>query len=114
MTEQLELGLHLAPLIHPGRKATIQETFESFHATNPWVYEALVTLARQHRRSGSGRRAGIGMLFEVLRWQYDMRVETAGSPWRLDNNLRSRYARLIAEREPDLRDCFELRGLRAA
>lgn len=113
MTEQLELGLHLAPLIHPGRKATIQETFEAFHATNPWVYDALVTLARHYVAAGH-RRVGIGMLFERLRWEYDIRPAHASSEWKLDNNLRSRYARAIAAAEPDLAGAFELRELRAA
>lgn len=113
IAEQLQLGLHVAPLIHPGRRASIQETFEAFHTANPWVYDALVTLARQRRRAGH-LRVGIGMLFEVLRWEYDMRVESASADWKLDNNLRSRYARLIAANEPDLAGMFELRELRSA
>lgn len=111
MTEQLELGLHLAPLIHPGKRATIQETFDVFHAVNPWVYDALVALARQYLACGH-RRVGISMLFEKLRWEYDL--QTVGSKWRLDNSWRSRYARAIAASVPDLADAFELRELRAA
>lgn len=112
MTEQLELGLHLAPLIHPGRRATIQQTFEAFHASNPWVMDALVTLAREHRAAGH-RRVGIGLLFEVLRWRYDIEV-TGDSPWKMNNDLRSRYARAIAATVPDLADAFETRSLKAA
>lgn len=111
MTEQLELGLHLAPLIHPGKRATIQETFDVFHAVNPWVYTALVALAREYIAAGH-KRVGIGMLFERLRWEYDL--HTTGSDWKLNNDLRSRYARAIAAAEPDLHDAFELRELRAA
>jgi hypothetical protein len=112
MNDQLELGLHLAPLIHPGRKANIQGTFEAFHAANPWVMDSLVMLAREHRGAGH-KRVGIGLLFEVLRWRYDIEVR-GDSPWRMNNDLRSRYARLISSTVPDLTDAFELRELRAA
>ena len=111
--QQLELTLQLAPLVHPGRRPSIQETFEAFDQANPWVRDALITLARQHRAAGH-RRVGVGLLFEVLRWQYDLRVDADGSPWRINNNLRSRYARAIAATVPDLADAFELRELRAA
>jgi hypothetical protein len=109
--QQLELGLHLAPLIHPGRRASIQETFEAFDRANPWVREAIVVLARDYLRAGH-KRVSIGACFERLRWEYDL--HTTGSQWRLDNSLRSRYARAIATSVPDLADAFELRELRAA
>lgn len=111
MSGQLELGLHLAPLIHPGKRATIQETFEAFDRCNPWVRDAIVALARDYLRAGH-RRVGIAACFERLRWEYDL--QTVGSKWRLDNSWRSRYARAIAATVPDLADAFELRELRAA
>lgn len=54
------------------------------------------------------------MLFEVLRWQHAVSTDDPTSPFLLNNNWRSRYARLIAEQEPDLHHAFELRELRAA
>jgi len=87
---------------------TIQEAFDEFHALNPWVYEHLVRLARDLRVRGA-TRIGIGMLFEVLRWQYWRQTE--GDAFKLNNNYRSRYARRIMENEPDLAGIFEVREL---
>ena len=55
---------------------------------------------------------GIGGLFEVLRWQRRMETVDPASDYKLNNNYRSFYARLLMEREPELRDFFELRSLR--
>jgi hypothetical protein len=75
--------------------------------------DAIVTLARAHLAAGH-RRVGVAMCFEYLRYEYGLRTEHAGNPWKLDNSLRSRYARAIATSVPDLADAFELRELRAA
>lgn len=95
------------------RGLTIAEQFMAFHRANPWVYEALVDLARDLVRRGR-KKVGIGMLFEVLRWHYQRATADAASDFRLNNNYRSRYARLIAMREPDLRRVFETRRLRSS
>lgn len=87
----------------------LDATFAAHHLAHPEVYEALVRLARQARTRGH-ERIGIGMLWEVLRWE-----TTIGDPageYRLNNDLRSRYARLIMDQEPDLAEIFETRGLR--
>lgn len=104
-----------APPRLPARRpdeGAIQEAFETFHAANPAVYETLVRLARQYRER-VGTTPGIGMLWEVMRWTVAMETRDA-TVWKLNNNLRSRYARRIMDGEPDLSDAFELRRLRAA
>lgn len=92
------------------RKRTIDEAFAVFHAENPQVYAELRMLALRARRRGA-TRIGIGMLFEVLRWRQTLRTD--GDAYKLNNNYRSRYARMLM-REPELAGCFETRGLRAA
>ena len=82
--------------------------FWRFHLENPHVYDTLVSLARSWAKTGR-EKCGIGMLYEVARWQIAMR--TVGEPLKLNNNYRSRYARLIMQREPDLADIFEIRQL---
>jgi hypothetical protein len=99
-------------LDHYQERASIQQRFEDFDAANPWVYLELVRMARQARANGA-RRLGIGQLFEVLRWQTAMTTRSWDG-FKLNNSLRSRYARMIMDREPDLADIFETRELRAA
>lgn len=101
-------------LVHPAhpRGATLQERFEAFHAANPWVLTELERMTRELVAAGR-TRIGIGMLFEVLRWEHDRRAP-ADRHFRLNNSYRSRYARLIVARNPQWADLFEMRELRAA
>lgn len=92
------------------REETLDEQFAEFHAANPQVYEELVRLARKAAASGH-RRLGVGMLWEVMRWNALFRVAHGETEFKLNNNFRSRYARLVMEREPDLTDVFETREL---
>lgn len=107
---QLDLGI--VPLNEPdtAKGATIQQQFEGFHAANPWVLEAFATLTRDWLARGN-KRVGMKMLFETLRWQYGR--ATKGSEFRLNNNLTSRYARLLVDTYPEFADAFETRALRA-
>lgn len=94
--------------VGPSPEATIREAFLRFHKENPHVYHELVRLTRRTVRAGA-TRIGIGMLFEVLRWRHTLR--TGGDDFKLNNNYRSMYARLIMRTEPDLNGVFELRKL---
>lgn len=91
--------------------SSLQGQFLQFHQENPGVYESLVDKARELRNRG--HRVSIGMLYEVVRYEA-LAATDAASPFKLNNNYRSRYARLIMENEPDLVDAFDLRELRAA
>lgn len=88
--------------------STIAERAASFHHQNPWVYQELVTLARQGVAAGH-TRLGMKQLFEVLRWNHSL--ETIGEPWKLNNNYTAWYSRLIMQRESDLAGVFETRRL---
>ncbi|MFC4512269.1 hypothetical protein [Streptomyces ehimensis] len=112
MMEPLQLELPITPLRHPdsvGSEVSIQERFEAFHELNPWICDQLETLTADCIRHGS-KRVGIGMLFEVLRWQYG-RATAGQEPWRLNNDFRSRYVRLLLERHPEWAAVFETRRL---
>lgn len=102
MTDTLFDFPALRPIVHvetrtvvavAGRDDTssLQDQFERFHAA----------------------KIGVGMLMEVCRWQYTRSTTDQTSPFRLNNNWRSRYSRLIMEREPDLAGMFDVRELRA-
>ena len=103
-------GLVIHTVRHPDdQAATIQAQFEAFHRLNPWVLRALESLAADYLKRGA-TRIGIGMLFEVLRWRYV--TATEGDEFRLNNNFRSRYVRLLIERHPEWESAFEVRALR--
>jgi len=91
-------------------ESRLYRRFEKFHADNPEVYDNLVRLAREFRRKGSNhnRKMGIAMIYELLRWNYYMNIETE-EEYCLSNDFRAPYARLIMDREPDLQDAFTIR-----
>ena len=95
---------------HPQRRGTIDRQFEDFHHGNPHIFESLRHMALDLKARGV-THYGIATLFEVLRWQSDM--QTNDEPFKLNNNYRSRYARLLMKREPRLAGFFSLRELRA-
>lgn len=86
---------------------TLEQQFDAFHQANPHVYEHLRYMALDAARHG--RRLGIGMFFEVLRWHYAMNTNDPASEFKLNNNYRAFYARLLMEQEPELNDYFETR-----
>lgn len=86
---------------------TTAERFERFHEANPHVYRTLCRLARQWVNRTGRRKVGIGALFERARWEIS--IETNDPDFKLNNNYRAYYARLIMATEPDLGELFELR-----
>lgn len=90
---------------------SIQAAFEKFHADNPRVYALLCRFSRQLREVGY-EHGGIGMIWERMRWEVATGSKDAAG-FKLNNNFRSRYARLIHRQEPDLDGFFETRELRA-
>ena len=93
--------------------ASIQAAFTAFHLRNPKVYEGLVTLAREWKAAGNAQ-LGISMLWDVLRWKWHIEgLPDDAEEWKLNNNYKSRYARLIMTVEDDLDGMFETRELRA-
>ena len=92
---------------------TIQEKFEAFHAKNPDVYNSLEALAAVWFTHGHAQ-CGVGMLWERLRWESGMQPMDQHSAYRLSNSYRSRYVRLLIERNPEWAGRFVTRELRAA
>lgn len=84
----------------------LTEKFQQFHEENPHVYRTLVYLARQWVNAGH-TRLGIATLFERARWEFAM--STTDPDYKINNNYKPYYARLIMSQEPDLDGLFELR-----
>lgn len=53
------------------------------------------------------------MLTEILRWSYQIQTDDPTSDFKINNNLRSRFARKIMAENPDLDGIFETRELKA-
>lgn len=105
---QLELPVPMPDWV---REGTIDEAWWRFHLAHPEVYRALVALAREALHAGA-ERIGIGMIYEVVRWQHFMRPDP-DERFKLNNTYRSRYARLIMATEVDLDGIFDTRSLRS-
>lgn len=97
--------------VGPSQHSTIDDAFDAFHHANPAVYWALRHLALGLISKGRDR-VGIGMLYEVLRWQVQLATDDPASDLKLNNNYRSRYARLLAA-DPQIGNVFELRELKS-
>lgn len=80
--------------------------FRQFHEANPHVYAKLRDLALQLKRKGRERYSITG-LFEVVRWH--TALNTTDPDFKLNNNLRPWYARLLMDQEPELADFFRTR-----
>ena len=85
---------------------SIDDRWRAFHAANPHVYRAIVSVARDLKHKG-WRRAGMKQIFEHLRWKYA--IATKGDQWRLNNDFTSIYSSQVMTREPDLAGFFEIR-----
>lgn len=103
-------GAGVEPPTAAERKMSIEERFRLFHEQNPWVYREIVYMAMTAKQLGR-KRIGMKQIFEVIRWNHA--IKTQGENVKLNNNYSSRYARLIERQEPDLRDLFETRELKA-
>ncbi len=86
-----------------------EKKFLEFHEANPNVYKQLVGMAKQLKAQGHAR-AGIQMLFEVLRWK--TMLKTTDSDFKINNNYAGRYSRMIMEEYPELDGFFEIRQLK--
>jgi len=80
--------------------------FEAYHQANPHVYAALRRFALDAKAKGCGRMS-INLLHERVRWHTS--VDARGDAFKVNNNWRPFYARLLMHREPALAGFFETR-----
>jgi hypothetical protein len=95
-------------------KKSAKEAFEDFHADNPQVYALFVRMAR-HAVSKGAKKLAIAQLFEVARWErqeWMPATDKSQKQFRLCNDYKPHYARLIMAREPDLKDIFNTKRLK--
>lgn len=81
----------------------LELTFLAFHMDNPHVYEEVKKIALDLLRSGRDFY-GIGAIFEIVRYH---RAMTTNDPiFKLCNNHRAFYSRLLMRQEPELAGFF--------
>jgi hypothetical protein len=87
----------------------LEREFRQFHEANPQIFDRLVELARKAKFWGR-RHYGIAALWEVMRWDFFSKVNSPIDEFKLNNNHRAYYARLIMATCPDLDGFFHTRG----
>jgi hypothetical protein len=87
---------------------TLSQKFTRFHNNNPQVYKVMVSMAKAMRSKNPNRKLGIAMLYEVIRWNYYM-TTASDDEFKLNNDFKAPYARLIMQNNPDLEGAFEIR-----
>ncbi len=91
----------------PSHLSLNARAFIAYHRANPEVYAELRDLARKARAAGH-RTYSIATLFEVVRWERSLRAASSDG-FKLNNNHRAYYARLIMRHERPLRAFFRVR-----
>lgn len=87
---------------------TLQEKFELYHRENPHILPLLVRFVNEAKESGR-EHYSINAIFERIRWHLD--IETTGDVFKLNNNYRSRYVRLLEKEYPEYEGFFFKRAL---
>ena len=91
----------------------IELAFKEFHAKHPDVYYQLLRLAREWVAAGH-RKLGIATLYEKLRWEWHVSGLLDKDGYKLNNNYKALYARMLMENHPELEGVFEIRERTAA
>jgi hypothetical protein len=104
----MNLPLHPLAEYTTAHGASMVEKFHAFHEANPHVLVALIKLALDVQEMGRGSWS-INGAFEVLRWSA---LKSIGDDYKLNNNFRAMYSRLIPFVEPALKDFFDIREQR--
>jgi len=92
-------------------RMTINEKFRKFHKENPHVYKNLLHLAIQMQLAGR-KKIGMKFLYERLRWEYLLNSKYEHTDFELNNNFTSRYARMVTNNVPYLKELFITKSLR--
>lgn len=112
MSDIAQMDMFSQPIIPVSQKGSIEERFVEFHRQNTHVYCAFVLVTKEWIEATGATRVGAKFIFEQLRWRFGIRTKSQ-TEFALDNSLVSRYARLAASLEPELKDVFEFRRLRS-
>jgi hypothetical protein len=85
------------------------EQFAHFHATYPHVAEYLLRAAQLWKEEQHGKHYSIGALTEQCRWDARVGVVREEGDFKIPNELRALYARLLVMRDPSLCGLFKIK-----
>lgn len=88
----------------------IDRKFLTYHEANPHVFEKIVNYSFQLRTAGR-KHYGIAAIIERIRWDYAVSTTTDDKGFKISNDFRSRYARLIEQKYPELKGFFRTKSL---
>jgi len=92
----------------------LERQFLKFHQENPEVYDLIVKFTREWLRQTGKHKLGIARVYERIRWEVDLVTFRGKSTFKLPNNHRAFYARLIMHQEPDLANVFTVKRQRTS
>lgn len=82
----------------------VVEKFLQFHKENPHVFELFKKFA--HQAKAKWNHFGAGAIFERLRWEFSFETN---DEFKLNNNYRSCYTRLLVLEDPSFKNFFQFR-----
>lgn len=91
------------------RGITMQAKFDKFHADNPLVFQKLLEICLDLYEQGF-RRCAIGLVYERARWLHYL--QTTDHDYKLSNNYKPFYSRLLMAADSRLQWFFVIRTIR--
>ena len=86
------------------------QAFKQNHKERPEIYDTIVAECRNWRDNYGLKKIGIAFIWERLRYIYVIK-KRLGEEFKLNNNYKGAYARVVMYNEPDLKDFITTRDL---
>lgn len=83
--------------------------FEIYHRDNSGVYDELVKLAFEVKRSGR-KKTSMTLLVNRLRWYFDIEIFRGEQDFKINDHFSPYYARLLMAEYPGLDGLFNTRS----
>ena len=93
-----------------GYTETVLAKFKEFHLANPAVYDEFRKLAIAIKNTGRAHYSA-EIIINTIRWHRDL--QTTGEVFKLNNDFKPLYARLLAYQFPEFLEFFEFRKIRS-
>ncbi len=87
----------------------LHNKFEQFHQANLHIYDMLVLLSRRMKAKKNLKQWSIYAAYELVRYQWNNQTRSFDD-YKLPNEFRPYYSRLIMDQEADLKGFFRVKG----